>query len=77
MGCGPMFRPGAEAWDILMEDTVHTCSDAACSGVVDPITKRVGRIAHEYATESLRIQIATLVVKGFGTAAEHTERCIV
>jgi hypothetical protein len=59
MSCGV----GAEPRNIFLEDNVHRGGDAACSGVVDPIIKRLGRIANENATESFRIQLTALVVR--------------
>ena len=79
MGCGAKVGPGAEARDSLLEHNVNRGGDAACGGVVDPITKGLRRIAHEHTTERFRIQFATLVVRGFGkgSASEHTECCCV
>jgi hypothetical protein len=79
MGCGPKVGPGAKARDSLLKHDVSRGGDAACGGVVDPITKRAGRIAHEHTTERFKIQFVTLVVRGFGkgNASEHTECCCV
>jgi hypothetical protein len=67
--------PGVEARDSLLKHNVNKGGDAACGGVVDPITKGLGRIAHEHTTERFKIHFATLVVRGFGkgSASEHTE----
>jgi hypothetical protein len=72
------YREG-KTRDSLLEHNVNIGGDASCGWVVDPITKRLGRIAHEHTTDRFEIQFATLVVMGFGkgNASKHTERCSV